>query len=447
MRDPTSAAADDDRVSARAWLTLIILGLMMVLSYLDRGILSLLVAPVREDLRISDVDIGLMQGLTFGIFYALFSFPLGWLADRFSRRWVIFFCISGWSLATTACGLSGTFWQLAAARLCVGVGEAGLAPAAYRIIGDQFPPRRLGMALGIFSAGGSLGLPIAIIVGGAIVTWAESQGSMGMPILGEVKPWQLVFLVLGPPGLLIAPLIFIAPRDARIRKQSPGQAALEPPREQSSSGYGKFLRSRWRYLILHFSGFSLIALIAYGAGAWAPTYFQRRFGMSMVEIGMLFGTISAVCGVVGHAGWGWVVDRWYSRGVKDAHIRLYAITFPVVAIGVVLAYGVADSPIWAFGLLPIVHLLMPFSGPAVGHLQLSTPVEYRGRTTALFAMTFNIIGATLGPLIVAVLTEHVFGDPNKVGLAIATMAAVAGVLGTIIFISCLKPARDAISAA
>jgi MFS family permease len=447
LRDLRSVAADDDRISVRAWLTLVILGSMLVLSYLDRGILSLLVEPIRKDLHITDVDISLLQGLAFGVFYALFAFPLGWLADRYSRRGVIFFCITGWSLATTACGLAGSFWQLAAARLCVGIGEGGLSPAAYRIIGDLFPPRRLGMALGIFSAGASLGLPVAIILGGAIVTWAASQGSMSLPLFGDVQPWQLVFLVLGPPGLLIAPLIFIAPRGARVQKQPSEPAAVKAPQGKPADGYGAFLRSRMKYLTLHFSGYSMIAMIAYGAGAWAPTYFQRRFGLSMVEIGLFLGVINAGCGMIGHAGWGWVVDRWFSRGVKDAHIRLYAITFPLIGVGAVVAYGLADSPLMAFAALPIVHLLMPFTAPAVGHLQLATPVEYRGRTTALFTMVFNIVGAALGPLIVAILTEHVFRDPAKVGLSIATMAAAAAALGTIIFVFCLKPARNAISAA
>ncbi|HEY3696174.1 MFS transporter [Phenylobacterium sp.] len=433
----------DDRISGKAWFTLGVLLVMIVLSYLDRGIIGLLVRPIREDLHISDVQVSLLYGVSFGLFYAVFSFPLGWLADRWSRRGVIYLCITGWSLATAACGLANSFWQLAVARFGVGVGEGGLSPAAYRMLGAAFPKRRMALTLGIFGAGASLATPISQIVGGRLVDWAVRIGGVTLPVLGDVKPWQLVFLILGPPGVLLAPLIFLIPRETR---NAAAHAAQPAPAVAGGDGFGAFLRSRWRYLTLHFLGFGLIAMLSYGVGGWTPTFFERRFGMHMSEIGLYLGLVAGGFGMVGFVGGGWVADRWFSRGVKDAHLRYYVIGLPVTTLATVLAFTVVDRPAYAFGLLAFIFLLLPFTGPAVGHLQLSTPVEFRGRTTALFTMVFNILGMTLGPLIVALLTEHVFRDPAKVGLSIALMTGVLGVVALVIFCFSLKPAREAIAA-
>jgi MFS family permease len=430
-----------DRISAKAWFTLAILLLMIVLSYLDRGILALLVKPIREDLHITDVQVSLLYGAAFGLFYAIFSFPLGWLADRWSRHGVIYWCITAWSLATTACGLAGSFGQLAVARFGVGIGEGGLSPAAYRMLGDAFPKRRMALALGIFGAGASLATPISQIVGGRLVDWATRLGGLNLPVLGEVRPWQLVFLILGPPGILLAPLVFLIPRAARATAPAPVAAG-----GKKGDGFGAFLLSRWRYLTLHFLGFGVIAIISYGVGGWTPTFFQRRFGMTMSDIGLYLGLVAGGFGMIGFAGGGWVVDRWFATGVKDAHLRYYVYGLPVITLAAVLAFGVVDRAAMAFGLVSFIYLLLPFTGPAIGHLQLVTPVEFRGRTTALFTMVFNILGMILGPLIVALLTEHVFHDPAKIGLSMATMTGVLGVVALGIFWLNLKVGREAIAA-
>jgi MFS family permease len=425
-----------------AWFTLGVLLVMIVLSYLDRGILALLVKPMREDLQVSDVQVSLLIGVAFGLFYAVFAFPLGWLADRWSRKGVIFLCITGWSLATTACGLANSFRELAAARFGVGIGEGGLSPAAYRILGGAFPKRRMALALGVYGAGASLASPISNIVGGRLVDWAVANGGAVLPLVGEVKPWQVVFLLLGPPGLLLAPLIFLIPRE---KKAAPAPTAAAEPAEPDG-GFAAFLRRRWLYLTLHFLGFGVLAITSYGLGGWTPTFFQRRYGMSMGEIGLYIALVVGGSGMIGFMGGGWLVDRWFASGVKDAHLRYFVYGIPVITLAAILAFSVADRPALSFACMFFIHLLLPFTGPAVGHLQLATPVEYRGRTTALFTMVFNILGMTLGPLIVALLTEHVFHDAAKVGLSMALMAGVLGVVAFALFALNLKPGRAAIAA-
>jgi MFS family permease len=434
-----------ERVSGKAWLLLAILVLMLVLSYLDRGFIALLVKPMRESLHVTDVQISLLYGMAFGLFYALFSFPLGWLADRWSRRWVIYLCITLWSLATAACGLAGGFWQLAAARFMIGFGEGGLSPIAYRMLGDAFPKRRMGLALGIFGAGAGLAGPISLLLGGRLVDWALHGGGAGLPLLGEAQPWQRVFLIIGPPGVLLAPLIFLAPAERQTLPLEPQPDPAEPSFERM--GLLEFLRTRWLYLLLVFLGFGVVALFCYGIGAWTPTYFQRRFGLTMTQIGqglaLANGLATTTCFVTS----GWLTDRWFSRGAKTAQFLYFLVCLPIVILAGVLAFTVADRPVFAFILLAFVWLLVPTVTTAATHLQHSTPVHLRGRVAALFTMVFNIVGMTTGPLVVAMLTEHVFHDPAKVGLAIATTLVLAGGLALVLFGACLKPARDAIAMA
>jgi MFS family permease len=436
--------ATRDRVSGGAWFTLAILVLMVVLSYLDRGLIALLVKPIRADLGASDVQISLLYGVAFGLFYAIFSFPLGWLADRWSRRGVIYICITIWSFATAACGLAHSFSQLAIARFAVGFGEGGLSPSAYRMLGEAFPKRRLGLALGIFGAGATLASPVSLLIGGRLVDWATRHGPLVLPVIGEARPWQLVFLILGPPGVLLAPLVFLIRSDRRAAADQPAAAPVEPSDGQT---FTAFLRSRWLYLTLVFLGFSANALLSYAFSAWTPTYFQRRFGMSMTQIGQGLALATGVAGSIGFIGGGWVADRWFSRGTRDAHFRFFVCTLPVVILAAVSAFALADRPLVAFVSYACALILLPSTAPTASHLQMATPVRFRGRLMALFIMTYSITGLTMGPLVVALLTERVFKDPAKIGLSIASTVVAAGAFAFLMFLASLKPARDAIAAA
>lgn len=435
-------APDSAPVSARAWFTLAILVLMLVLSYLDRGLIALLVKPIKESFQVSDVQIGLLYGMAFGLFYAFFSFPLGWLADRWSRRGVIYFCITIWSLATAACGLATSFWGLAIARFAVGFGEGGLSPAAYRMLGDAFPKRRMGLALGIFGAGAGLAGPVSYLLGGRLVDWALHTGGATLPLIGKVEGWHLVFLILGPPGVLLAPLIFLAPNRAQAEKQQAEPAAAE----SDQMGLIEFIRSRWQYMLLVFVGFGFCALFSYGVAAWAPTFYQRRFGLSMTEIGASLALVNGSATIFCFAGAGWITDRWFARGVTDAHFRYFILCLPVVVLGGLYGLTIADQPALAFAGMGLVWLLVPSSAAAASHLQLSTPRHLRGRVSALFVMVFNVVGLTTGPVVVALLTEHVFHDPAKIGLAIAATLAVSGVAAFVLLFLAMKPARAAIAA-
>ena len=193
--------------SLSAWTTVTILMIAYVLSFIDRQILNLLVEPIRRDLVISDTQMSLLMGLSFALFYTVCGIPLGRLADTRSRRGLIAIGVLFWSAATAACGTAKLYWQFLICRVGVGVGEAALSPAAYSLIADSFPPERRATAISVYSMGVYLGSGIAFLLGGLVIQFASAQGNVVLPVLGEVRPWQLIFLILGAAGVLFTLLM------------------------------------------------------------------------------------------------------------------------------------------------------------------------------------------------------------------------------------------------
>src|SRR5712692_5526989 len=170
-----------------AWYVVCVLALLYALSFISRQIFSLLVGPLRRDLHISDTQISLLQGLSFALFYTFFGIPIGRLADIHSRRLIIALGMLLWSLLTAGCGLAQTFVQMLFLRMGVGVGEAALSPAAYSLITDYFPRRRLATAISVYSMGIYIGSGLSFLVGGLVVGYASTRAAWTLPLLGSVR--------------------------------------------------------------------------------------------------------------------------------------------------------------------------------------------------------------------------------------------------------------------
>ena len=206
-----------------AWTTVAILMVAYVLSFIDRQILNLLVGPIRRDLAISDTEMSLLMGLSFALFYTLCGIPLGRMADNRSRCGLILFGVLVWSAMTAACGLARSYWQFLTFRVGVGVGEAALSPAAYSLIADSFPRERRATAISVYSMGIYLGSGLAFLLGGLVIKFASAQGDVHLPLFGEVRPWQLIFLILGAAGVLFC-LLLLAIREPARRGVGAGVA-------------------------------------------------------------------------------------------------------------------------------------------------------------------------------------------------------------------------------
>ncbi len=200
---------------ATAWTLTILLTLSYIVSFIDRQLLGLLVSPIKADLGISDLKMGLLLGLAFSLFYVTLGVPIGWLADRVNRRNLVIAGITLWCIMTAACGLSKSYGQLFLARVGVGVGEATLSPCALSLISDSFPPERRARAIGVYSIGVSVGGGLAYLLGGALVQAVADAPPIDWPVLGEIRPWQSAFIIIGLAGLVVALLLTMVPEPAR----------------------------------------------------------------------------------------------------------------------------------------------------------------------------------------------------------------------------------------
>ena len=231
------------------------------------------------------------MGFSFAVFYTFFGIPLGRLADSRSRRTIIAAGFAAWSVFTAACGLARNFTQMLLLRMGVGVGEAALSPAAYSLITDYFPKKRLATAISVYSMGIYIGSGLALILGAAVAKIASAQEIWNLPLVGATRPWQVIFFIVGLPGVLLALLLYTVREPSR--RGRPAGASQIPFREVV-----KYLWSNRTTFLCHNVGFALISFSNYGASAWVPTFFVRNHGWSAADAGYVYGASIAIFGTL-----------------------------------------------------------------------------------------------------------------------------------------------------
>jgi MFS family permease len=414
-------------------LAVCVLAALYAVSVLDRFVLALLVAPIRRDLGLSDLQFGLLTGIAFATAYAIGGIIFGWAIDRFSRRWLIWSGVTLWSLATAACGMAGGFLQLFAARIGLGIGESALQPGANSLLSDLVPRSRLSSTLTRYSMGASVGGFLAFVFGGALINWLNIH-SAGLPLLGRLPPWRTVFLIMGPIGLILTQLLFLIP---------------EPPRTGTvgivNASWRMFFRFVWRiraFLGPHIGAFTLIFLIIGAVHAWTPAYAARQYGWNPAQVGLLMGGM-LLSGIISFWVSGRVCDRMFKRGVKNGPMRWTLICTAVGAPSIVLAYAIGTSSALIVGLF-LWHI-STMSAPVLGHaaIQLVTPNEYRGRLSALYLLIAYSLGQALGPVLVPTISDLVFADESKLGVALALTCGIAYPVAIVLLCISLGPTRRA----
>lgn len=420
----------------RAWTTVAILMVAYVLSFIDRQILNLLVGPIRRDLVISDTQMSLLMGLSFALFYTVCGIPLGRLADTRSRRGLIAIGVLFWSVATAACGLARLYWQFLVCRIGVGVGEAALSPAAYSLIADSFPQERRATAISVYSMGVYLGSGLAFLLGGLVIKFASAQGDMHLPLLGDVRPWQLIFLILGGAGVLFTLLMLAVCEPAR---RGVGAGVAVPFAE-----VGRYIRANRRTVLCHNFGFAGLAFAGYGSAAWIPTFFIRTYGWDAGHVGVVYGSIVAVFGCLGIVFGGRLADRMARRGCCDANMRV-GLFAALGALPLVLLFPLLDNANWVTALMaPTVFFLsMPF-GVAPAAIQEIMPNAMRGQASAIYLFVITLIGLGLGPTAVALVTDFVFADDQALRYSLLIVTSLAVASSVVLLWMGLKPYRESV---
>ena len=406
-------SANDASAGGRAYPAgrlLVILMAMNIVAYLDRSILSLAAPDVRADLGLSHVELSILLGVGFVLFFVILGIPFGWLVDRVSRRWVIHVGILVWSVAASAAGLARDFWTLLVARFGVGAGEATLHPAAYSMITDSVPPRRLAFAMTLYGGSSGLGAAVSVAVGGLLLGWAREHGVFELALLGTLQPWQLVLLLSGLPGLVLAYAVFLVPEPVR-------RDVLATKTVQAPEGFAAFVRARWTFYVPAVLGFSILQICAYSFASWQPTHMVERFGWEIGDVGLAL-SIGMIGAFAGSFVSGWLVDGLAARGVVDAPLRWAAGASLFCGAFIGTAFLVDDA-ILCVGLVVIGQLPIALIGIVSTALQQVTPNEYRGRVSAIYLLFGNLIGFGAGPYLPAALTDYVFHDDAALGLSVA----------------------------
>ena len=417
--DADAASPEWPRPAYR-WYVVGVLLVAYTLSFVDRMILSLLVAPIRAALDISDTQVSLLIGLAFALFYTVLGLPIAWIADRWNRRNLIVIGVALWSVMTAGCGFAGSYATLFLARMGVGVGEAALSPAAYSMLSDTFPRDRLARAMAVYSIGVPLGSGVALILGSFVVQAVLAAPMVDLPLVGPVEAWRTIFLWVAAPGLLVCLLLLTVREPLRhgLQRVSVRGDAVPAP------GFLAHLAGQRVALGALFAGMSLIGLVMYGVIAWVPTFFARTYGMDVSQAGLWFGVIMATGGAAGLVAGGTLADRMFAKGVADAHLRVMRLSILLGGPPLLAAALMPNAPL-AFAMLAIAFPMLTMHDVGTVALQFITPNEYRARVTALYFFVVNLVGLGFGPMLMALLTDHLFGYDGALRYSIALLTAVA----------------------
>ena len=384
-----TAAGERPAAASPAYVRYVI-GLLLavgVFNFLDRQIFAVLLDSIKQEFALSDTELGLLGGVAFSIFYVTVGIPIAWLADRLNRRNIIALSVATWSVMTALCGLSAGFFTLFAARIGVGVGEAGSGPPSQSLIADYVPPEKRGGAMAILGLNLPLGILIGFLVGGRI---AEYFG------------WRAAFYVVGIPGLILALIVRFTLREPE-RGHADKLSTTEPVPPIFASLKYFLARPTFRHIPL---GAALFTLAAWGQLTWLPAFFHRVHGMSTAEAGTWLALVVGLGGAVSVVGGGFLSD-WIAN--KTGDVRWYPW---LSALSIVIAWPFAfviflsASPYPALaGLIVTTLLSQSWIGPVNAMIQGVAGLRRRALASSMFYFLINLVSYSLGAFLIGVASD------------------------------------------
>ncbi len=420
--------------SGQGWYAVWVLALVGMFAGVDRGVINLLVEPIKRDLHLNDTQFSLLSSLAFVAIYIVFGLPISRLIDSRNRRAMIAWAVALWSVATALCGVAQNFWSLFLCRVAVGGGELVNQPAAYSIIADQFPREKLPRAIAAYNTGQIGQTSVSLILGAVVITALAGVADLRVPVIGVIRNWQLVFFLVGLPGLLIALLVTTIREPARRNRGAGGQGAAS-------------LTEVWRFVLAKRGAYGFLTLAlalasveAAAVGTWGPAFLMRTYGWSPARVGMTSGLAAIAAAPIGLYLGARIAEHLYRRGRDDAAIWVVVIAFTILIPAHVLA-ALAPNGWTAIALESGLATMMgSMAGPAqLTCLQTITPGEMRGQVTTIFLFMYTVVGAIIGPTAVALATDYVFKDPHQLRWAIMAAAGVACPLALAAALLAVKP--------
>ena len=434
--EQAASAAVEYPPARQAWYCVFALALAVMINFLDRGILTLLVEPIKHDLKLTDVQMSFIMGFAFTFFYAVLGLPVARLVDRKSRKLIMTVGITIWSVMTMFCGLATNFWHLFIARMGLGVGETTSGPSAYSLLSDYFPPQRLPRAISFMQVGFVLGTGLAMILGAWIIDFVGGHPDLSLPLVGHLHGWQMVLMFVGLPGLLVAAIM------ASVR---------EPPRRGGAQAQPTPVAAIFRFILSHklvylplFIGMGLRTAQMFGMQMWGPAFYGRTYGWSPSQVGYVSGLSIFVAMPIGLALGSWLAEHYWKTGVHDGNVRV-VVWSTLISVPFGIAGPLMPTPWLAVGCLLIANLTsIMAASPENAAIQTVTPNRLRGQMTFLFLFIMNVIGMGFGPMIIGALNQYVFGEAG-IRLSLAAAAAFMGIPAIYVFWRGQRPYGQAIA--
>ncbi|HUN74542.1 MAG TPA: MFS transporter [Steroidobacteraceae bacterium] len=422
-----------------AYYTLFALILCLTSNQLDVGIVPYLAGSIKADLRLSDTALSLLLGASFGLFYTLVGLPIAYFVDRFSRRWILALGIATWNLGTALCGLAQNFSQLFIARFLVGAGEGVNGPTSYSIVADLFPRERLPRAIAFLQLGSVIGPGVALLFG----AWLLHVFLGISPIhvaFGVIHGWQLIFLLIGAPGALIAVLVLTTVPEPARRILQNQMGPLSGPDGAARSGLLAWLAdyvAAIRYMRLRWSVFAplfgslLAGSFAIGALQWGPIFYQRTYGWDASRVLLIQALAQLILVPLGLIACVVLAEHYSKRRRNDSAMRVFVIGRLIALPGIF--YVLMPSPWLAFAVQTTSFFTIGLAGTAQNAaLQIVTPAELRGKVTALFLFIYAVVGIALAPLVNALISDYVLRNESLIRWAIFWPTIVGGPLSLLI---------------
>ena len=422
-----------------AWFFTSILLVAYIISFIDRQMINYLVVPIKEDMGLTDFEISFIQGWGFVLAYIIFSIPFGRIVDKVNRVRVLIGGIIIWSVATAACGFSKNSWQLVLSRSGVGAGEAALTPASWSIISDLFPVEKRSFPMSIYLMGPYIGQGLSLLFGAQILRIYNEPVTLFESII--VQPWQIIFLIIAVPGVILGLLMF-ALKDP-VRKE-----VLVSEKEEGTDSikevFAYVIKNIGAYMPL-LIGSAFIVVLLYGVQSWVPTFLHRIHGWEHTRIGDQYGLVALFAGSLGVVS-GPMAEKYLTKlNFNAATIIVCIITAVALTIIGPITFLSLSSDIVLIGIfITSFFITLPLALFATS-LQNITPNQYRGVVTGLYVFTVNITGYGLGPMVVAFFTDKVFKSEMAIDLSMATMFLICGPISFFIFYFGRKPFARALA--
>lgn len=406
----------------RSWYIVGLLALLYAVSFMDRFMLALLIEPISREMGVSDAQMGLLLGGGFAAVYALGGLPLAFILDNNERRRILVAGVVLWSLSTLVSGFASNFATLALCRSGVALGEAVLTPAAISLIADLFPREKRGLPISIYAAVSSVMVTGSLVVNGGALALATALA----PYHG-VAPWRVALLFVGLPGLLLALLFYLTVKEPVRGGMDEHDVTRPAPPEHADTGFGHYLRRQWRFYLPYYCATGCLSMYSFAVVTWVPTLMVRRFGEEPAVTGYLLGAVGAPAALLGVFFWPWYATRLERRGHREGIMSAYLLAVIIVFPVMILMPLAAKTSLLLVGCFLAICCTSTAGCLTQLAVQSYGPNRMRARLVAVALLFMNLIGYTLGPLLVVLIGRLWPDDPASLGYGLSVLGGIAGV--------------------